>query len=93
MSAREDSPSPIMAGVERQIAHFRADPLEADATPHDVISVADAAGELDRRMRALLAASQRALQWSERQGGHGIPNDAETELRAAIAKATGEAAA
>lgn len=85
------TPGPIMAGIERQIAHLRADPYEADAIPMDVISIADYAAVIDRQRAALASAVGRALAWHDRQGGHGsLPSEIEKQLRAALAKATGD---
>ncbi len=84
------TPGPIMAGIERQIAHFRADPHDADATPRDVISVADYAMRIDRQRSGLLRAAQRVLNWHDRQGGYApLPPEVEADLRAAIARAEG----
>lgn len=86
------TPGPIMAGIERTVAHFRADPDGADATPSDVLNVADQAAKIDARRAALQAAIERALAWSDRQPamGNRLPPDVEDQLRAAIAKAEGQ---
>lgn len=85
------TPGRVMAGILRQTAYFRANPNDADATPMDVLSVADHASLIDQQRAVLERAVVRVLAWHDRQGGHGaIPSDVEAELRAAIAAATGE---
>lgn len=90
MSAAKHTPGPLMAGIERQISHFRDDPLEADATPSDVISVANIAAHIDAQRGVLLNAVRRTIAWHDRQGGHGaIPSEILADLRAALSKAEG----
>jgi len=81
----------ILASIKRQTAHFYDD--DADATPRDVVAVANTAAELEPHLAALLNAARRVLAWSDRQPRKGlhIPDDAANELRAAIAKAEGGA--
>lgn len=88
-AAVKHTQGPILAGIEREVAYFRSKPFTADATPADVLSVANQAAQIDAQRSALLRAVVRVLNWHDRQGGHGaIPSDVESELRAALARAT-----
>jgi hypothetical protein len=76
----------IMAGIERVVAHFRADPYNGEATPMNVIYVADEAAKIDQQLSVVMTAARRVLAWSDRQPAMGarLPPDVETELRLAM---------
>ncbi len=77
------APFEVLAGLERQVSHLRG-AVDADATPEDVLSVVDFALTMQPALATVADAMERALNWSGRQGGHGLPTAVERQLEAAL---------